>query len=56
MELVPISNTLEEKYAGINAARLGNEAMLRQYLSKGGDPNASDFSGTAMLHYAVSHG
>ncbi len=56
MEIVHISNALEEKRAGINAARLGNEAKLRQYLSKGGDPNASDFSGTAMLHYAVAHG
>ncbi len=56
MELERISDALEEKCAGINAARLGNEAILRQYLSKGGDPNASDFSGTAMLHCAVAHG
>ncbi len=56
MELVPISLSLEEDCAGISAARLGNEAMLREYLSKGGNPNASDLSGTAMLHYAVAHG
>ncbi len=56
MELVPISLSLEQDCAGISAARLGNEAMLREYLSKGGNPNASDLSGTAMLHYAVAHG
>lgn len=40
----------------VRAVRQGNLEKLDKYLSKGGDPNAVDSNGNALIHVAVQYG
>jgi ankyrin repeat protein len=41
---------------GVHCARVGDVEGLKHFLDEGGNVNATDQSGTSMLHYAASHG